>query len=319
MPASAVPVPVPVSGTQFELSFGDYRASIASVGASLRALTFAGRDLVRGFGADELRPAYRGVLLAPWPNRVIDARYEWEGQTHQLAVSEPARGHALHGLVVWHDFAAIAVSETAVTLTTTIVPQAGYPHRVRVAVTYRLDADGLHTEVDAENLGPGIAPFGWGSHSYLVAPGDRVDQWHLDLPAATVQEVTPDRLIPTGLAPVAETGFDFRDPRQITTTEIDHAFTDLAFTTVAGDTAEYTRVRLVDAAGVGAEMTWDARCPWVQIHTADLPDAELSRRCLAVEPMTCPPGAFNDGTDVLALRPGQHSTGWWLIGAAGPS
>ena len=36
----------PLSGHQYTISHGDYSATIASVGASLRLLTFAGRDLV---------------------------------------------------------------------------------------------------------------------------------------------------------------------------------------------------------------------------------------------------------------------------------
>ena len=94
----------PLSGEQFELSAGDYRATIASVGASLRELTWQGRHLVVPFDAHEIRPDYRGAVLAPWPNRVVDGKYQFDGLEHQLALTEPERGHALHGLVVWQDF-----------------------------------------------------------------------------------------------------------------------------------------------------------------------------------------------------------------------
>ena len=60
----------PLSGTHYGLTAGDYTATIASVGASLRTLQHHGRDLVVPFEADEIRPAYRGATLAPWPNRV---------------------------------------------------------------------------------------------------------------------------------------------------------------------------------------------------------------------------------------------------------
>ena len=44
--------------------------------------------------------------------------------------------------------------------------------------------------------------------------------------------------------------------------------------------------------------------PWVQAYTAD----ELSRPGVAIEPMTCPPNAFNSGEDLIALKVGQtHS------------
>jgi aldose 1-epimerase len=61
-----------LSGRPFELSAGGYRATIASVCASLRELPWQGRHLVVPFDADEVRPDYRGAVLAPWPNRVAD-------------------------------------------------------------------------------------------------------------------------------------------------------------------------------------------------------------------------------------------------------
>jgi aldose 1-epimerase len=316
MPASNTAV-VPLSGAQFTLESHGYRAEIAGVGAALRSLTFQGRDLVRPFGEDELHLNFSGVILAPWPNRVIDATYTWDGEERQLDISEPARGHALHGLLVWQDFELVEASLSSVTLRSIIEPRVGYPHRVQVNVTYSLSADGLTTQVSADLLAGEPAPFGWGSHSYLVAPSvpgeaSPVDGWSLSLPTDTVQTVTEDRLIPTGLAPVGELGYDFREARAIGDTFIDHAFTDL----IRSDDGS-ARVRLTDAAGTGVEMVWDATCPWVQIHTADLPGDALSRTGLAVEPMTCPPGAFNSGTDVIRLDSDEHAEASWTIAAVG--
>ncbi|MGO3884892.1 MAG: aldose 1-epimerase family protein [Mycetocola sp.] len=307
----------PLSGQQFDLEFGAYRASIASIGASVRSLTWNGRDLVRPFEADEVRPAFRGAILAPWPNRVINGAYTWDGADQQLALTEPARGHALHGLVVWQDFELCTHSPTELVLATVVQPQQGYPHRVRVQVSYRLDEQGLHTRVSLENLSAADAPVGWGSHSYLVAPGERVDEWLFELNAATVQDVTADRLIPVAVGPVQDHpgGLDFRTARLIGDTFVDHAFTDLT-----PESDGLLHATLTDAAGDGVGMVWDASSPWVQIHTADLPEAELSRRGLAVEPMSCPPGAFDSATDIVRLASGESVSSWWLISAVtGPS
>ena len=84
----------PLSGTQHSLRAGDYEAIIASVGASLRTLTFDGRDLVVPFDADEVRPSYRGATLAPWPNRVVDGIYTFGGVERQVALTDrPAITH----------------------------------------------------------------------------------------------------------------------------------------------------------------------------------------------------------------------------------
>jgi aldose 1-epimerase len=184
-----------------------------------------------------------------------------------------------------------------------------------VRVQFVLGADGLTTTVTARNTGTDAAPYGTGPHPYLVAGDGLVDDWTLTLPAAQVLTVTPDRLIPVGLVDVgseADGGFDFREPRQIRSTFIDHAFTSLERD--ADGTAE---VRLTAPSGTGVAMRWNDSCPWVQVHTADQPDPAISRLGLAVEPMTCPPDAFNSGTDLIVLEPGQSAAASWTISALG--
>ena len=106
----------PISGWQAQIGCGDYQAQIASVGASLRALTCRGRDLVAPFDADIVRPVFRGAVLVPWPNRVVGGRYVFDGQVHQLPINEPDRGNALHGLAAWADWLPIRCDRSSVTL-----------------------------------------------------------------------------------------------------------------------------------------------------------------------------------------------------------
>jgi aldose 1-epimerase len=308
-----------LSGTQHALRAGDYEAVIASIGASLRSLTYDGRDLVVPFDADEVRPSYRGATLAPWPNRIVDGRYTFAGVERQVALTEPARHHALHGLAGWLDYEAIDKGPSHVTLTAAIAPQTGYPWRVVIETTFTLDARGLTQTVRATNESPDAAPWGTGPHPYLVAGPGHVDDWTLDLPAAEVLAVTADRLIPTGLQAVdAEDAerFDFRSARRIGAVEIDHAYTSLE-----RDADGYAVVRVTGADGSGVEMCWDAACPWVQIHTSDKGVGKPGHRTgLAVEPMTCAPDAFNaDAYDydagLLVLPPGESAEASWRISA----
>ena len=61
-----------------------------------------------------------------------------------------------------------------------------------------------------------------------------------------------------------------------------------------------------------ATVLWaDADVRWVQAFTPD--DLDGRGRAVAVEPMTCPPDAFNSGTDLVVLRPEQSHTGSWGI------
>nr|WP_314840676.1 aldose 1-epimerase family protein [uncultured Microbacterium sp.] len=302
----------PRSGRQFRIAAHGYEAVIASVGASLRTLTHEGRDLVVPFDADEVRPGYRGTTLAPWPNRIVDGRYTFAGVEHQLALTEPERGQALHGLLSWVEFDESAVADDRVVLVAVIEPQTGYPFRVEVETEYRLDAGGLTQTVTSRNLGADAAPWGTGPHPYLVAgPEGLVDEWTLELPASEVLTVTPDRLSPVALEAVTEhPEWDFRDARAIGEVFIDHAFTGLSR---ADGIAE---VRVISPSGSGVAISFDERCPWVQVHTADTPkDAATHRVGLAVEPMTCPPDAFTSGTDLIVLEPGSTHSASWRIAA----
>jgi aldose 1-epimerase len=306
-------VSIPLSGNQIELAHGAYSATIASVGASLRSLTYDGRDLVLPFEADEVRPNYRGVTLAPWPNRVVDGRYTFDGVEQLVPINEHARGNALHGLVAWQDFSVRDRGDDFVELATTVQAQQGYPHRLDLTVLFRLGDEGLYTAVTARNTGANDAPFGTGPHPYLVAGAGHADDWTLTLPAAQVLTVTPDRLVPISLEDVSTEqagAFDFRTPRVIGDVFIDHAFTALS-----RDAAGVASLELLATDGRGVSMRWDTACPWVQVHTADQPDPSQSRLGLAVEPMTCPPAAFNSGTDLIVLQPGESTTAGWTISA----
>jgi aldose 1-epimerase len=298
------------SGQQYPIEGDGYHAVVTEVGATLRTLSYGGRELVVGFTAEEMRPAYRGTVLAPWPNRIADGAYEFGGERHQVPVNEIARNNALHGLVTWSNWTCTSHGPSRVELAYRLPPQDGYPFLLDLSVSYELGADGLRCTFRAVNAGDVPAPYGFAPHPYVVAGDGRVDDWTLDLPASNYLDVTPDRLLPKGLEGVDGTPFDFRQPRVIGGTFIDHAFTGFAY-----DTEGVTRARLTTAGGTGVELRWDRVCPWAQIHTADRAEPELSRLGLAVEPMTCPPDAFNSRTDLVVLAPGEQHTTTWAIAA----
>jgi aldose 1-epimerase len=89
------------SGEQVEISFGDQLAVVVEVGGGLRSYSAAGRDVLDGDGIDKPSASGRGQVLVPWPNRLQDGSYEFDGRSHQLPLTEPEHSNAIHGLARW--------------------------------------------------------------------------------------------------------------------------------------------------------------------------------------------------------------------------
>jgi len=282
------------SGTSWTIRGGGYEAVVVGVGGGLRRLVYDGREVLLGYGEDEMCHAGIGQLLIPWPNRIADGRYTFEGAERQLPLTEPALHNASHGLTRWAQWNLVESSEAVVVVAHRLHGRPGYPHQLDLTARYELSAGGLRVEVTAVNVGGSVAPYGFGAHPYLTV-GRRLDECELSFAAGRRLEVDPDRLLPRELVPVAGTAYDFSAPRRVGELEINHAFTDLG----AGWT-----VRLTDPdTGRSAALSSDTR--WVQLFSAE----PLDRCGLAVEPMTCPPNAFATGADLVTPAPGEsHRT-----------
>ncbi|SFO79074.1 aldose 1-epimerase [Geodermatophilus dictyosporus] len=296
------------TGEQHVLRAGDAEAVVVEVGGGLRTYSAGGRAVLDGYAAGEMAPDVRGHVLAPWPNRLGNGVWSWDGQELRTPVTEPERGTAIHGLVRFVAWRLLARSDDSVVLEHLLHPQPGYPFALRLRVGYELSAEGLRVTTTATNEGDRALPYGEGHHPYLAAGEGLLDDCALTVPAAT--RVTPDdRLLPVGTEPVEGTPHDLRAGRRIGDLRLDDCLTDLARD--ADGTAE---VRLVDASGRGAVLWLDASYGWLQVFTGDVVEpASRRRRGLAVEPMTCPPDAFRTGVGVRRLAPGESTTSTWGI------
>jgi len=293
----------PPSGEQIELTLGDQRVVVTSVGAGLRAYSAADRDVLDGYPADAMATSGRGQLLLPWPNRIQDGSYEVDGRRHQLPLNEPERENAIHGLVRWSSWTVVEHAADRVVLRHVLHPQPGYPFMLELQVEYGLTAAGLTVVVSATNLGAEVAPYGAGAHPYLAVGAGGADEASLRVPARTVLQADK-RGIPVGSKLVEGTELDFREQRPIGSAQLDHCFTDLD-----RDDDGLARVHLD-----GTTLWADEGYPYLMVFTGDgLPD--VNRRSLAVEPMTCAPNAFRSGEGLTRLDPGQAHRATWGISA----
>ncbi|MDQ1621215.1 MAG: aldose 1-epimerase [Actinomycetota bacterium] len=296
------------TGEQYEIAHGDQRAVVVQVGGALRSYDVAGRHVVDGFAAGARPDGGRGQLLAPWPNRIRDGRYRWGDTDQQLALSEAVSRNAIHGLVRWSEWSLLGGSDSSVTVGIRLWPQPGYPFRIDLAATYRLAHDGLSVTIIGRNVGTEAAPYGVGQHPYVTAGTDHIDDAVLTVPADQWLRCD-DRGLPVATEPVAGTPYDFRAPRAISQTALDTPYAALSRD---ADGRVVVRLDSPDGAhGVGVWLGEGAE--FLQLFSGDKLAPPRRRTGLAVEPMSCPPDAFNSGVGLVALQPGARHTLRWGI------
>jgi aldose 1-epimerase len=292
------------SGEQIELAHGDQKAVVVEVGGGLRTYSAAGRELLDGYPADGRIASGRGQVLIPWPNRLQDGAYEFDGRSHQLPLTEVEHQNAIHGLVRWAGWRVGEREQDRVVMEHVIHPQPGYPFSLAVSIEYALSDQGLSVATTATNLGPDPCPYGAGAHPYLTLGTATVDSIVLTAPGRAVLR-SDDRGIPTDQVTVDGTEYDFREPRPIGATRLDNCFTDLE----RHDGLARIELRDPDTSS-GLTLWMDEAYGYLMLFTGDpLPD--VNRRSLAVEPMTCPPNAFRTGEAVIRLEQGRSFTSTW--------
>lgn len=297
------------SGEQIELVYGTQRAVVVEVGGGLRSYSVNGCEVLDGYGADEMCSGARGQTFVPWPNRLRDGAYDFAGCEHQLALSEPARRNAIHGLVRWQSFHKREHTAAKVTMSHQLHPQPGYPFCLRVVIGYALDENGLTVRTTATNNGAGPCPYGTGAHPYLTVGTTCVDDTMLRCPAGSWLP-SDERAIPLGERSVAGTEYDFRSQRRLGGIELDTGFGDLA-----RDAAGVASVTLSSSdAGRRAVLWMGPAYRYLMLFTGDtLPQRERRRRSLGVEPMTCAPNAFQSGDGLDVLDRGESHVAQWGI------
>lgn len=299
----------PPSGRQVELRYGALRAVVVEVGGGLRALSHDDDwQVLDGYPVERMADGGRGQPLLPWPNRLADGRYEFQGEQMQLPIDEVERHNANHGLTRWRSWSVDAQTPSSARLGLTLRPLPGYPFALRLEIDYVLDETGLTVRTTASNIGGRALPFGAGQHPYLSVATPSIDAAMFQLAADSRLELDPERRLPTGrwLANAA-TAYDFRQARRIGDLLLDECFADLP----RGSDGRVW-ARLTDPTSGRGVALWAAEpYRYLQVFSGDTLAPERRRRGLAIEPMTCPPNAFRSGTDVIVLQPGQSMTLEW--------
>lgn len=249
-------------------------------------------DIINGYSdahtlTDDIKA--KGALLAPFPNRVADGRYSFNGIEHQLLINRPHEQNAIHGFAQNKEFVLESAAEVddfyELVLRGDFAGGEGYPFRFSIIVRYRFGGTWLDVDTEFINTGKTALPAGFGWHPYFRTTGT-IDHLRLTLPEVEKIEVDA-RLIPTGEKQIST---EFEAAHQIGAAELDTGFH------MVGDTKE---VQLYDEI-LGLYITLafpaiDTPYEYLQVYTSP------GRGSIAIEPMTCAANAFNNGWGLKKL------------------
>jgi aldose 1-epimerase len=296
------------------------RVRIARRGATVVGIEIIVDGTVRNI-ADGYRDAQelaelkssRFAIMAPFANRIGDARYRFDGEDFDMQPGVVADRAIRHGFLRSETYEVTAersdAEACAVTLTNrSIRPgvHAGYPFAIDVSVTYTLDAGGLTLDVSMRNVGERAAPCFFGWHPYFRLGDTPVDSWVLEIPADTLIATDAALLPLSGTAAwqsldTAPVEFDFRAPRAIGAQKIDNGYADLRL-----DVDGRSRTRLRDPASGLSIAVWQEHGVMLAFSGDTVP--REPRTSVALEPMECMSNAFNrdDCAPLVRLEPGEE-------------
>ncbi len=267
-----------------------------------------GRELLYSPPLEQLadRPTRGGIpVLFPFPNRIRDGRFFWNGRVYQLPRNDPAQKNAIHGFTPRNPWRVTDHGEDGASAwlraefqISRDAPDVGdlWPTDGRLTLTITLTRNALQYTAVVEAPGRGPLPFGLGYHPYFaVTPDCRVQT-----PAQARWELVDT--LPTGNRLPVSGAQDLRQPRLIADLSLDDVYTDFPDTPPDADgLIERGRVEYPDG-GVLRVRT----APAFRDLVLFIPP---HRQAVCLEPYTCP-------TDAIHLQE-REDVGWQVLPPGG--
>ena len=279
----------------YTIDNGELAVSVTTLGATVTALRYRGRDCVPSYDSPEGYlggAAYLGAAIGRYGNRIAGARFTLNGKEYRLPANEGA--NQLHGGPDSYDKRAWTAEllEDGVRFTL-LSPDGdnGFPGNLTASVTYRVRDDALLLDFEGDSDADTVyAPT---SHMYFDLSGrENCREASLMVNASRYLEVD-GALIPTEVTPVAGTRFDFRTMRPIGQA-YDHCFV------LDGEQACVLRDGDV-------QMTLSTDFPALQVYTGEfLPAPFRSFGAVALEPEAYPDSPNRPDFPSTTLRAGEH-------------
>lgn len=283
---------------------GEYLEVLSGFGAGINDLVVKNGkgdlvSIIDGYRSEEEvmrthHSAFKGSKLSPFPNRLTAGQYSFEGEDYQMIVNEIDRNNNLHALLHCRPFEVVDTVDGSDNCQLVLRYQylgtdQGYPFAYAMTVTISFGKEGTRFDTSIENIGQGGMPIGDGWHPYFQFDNG-VEQLTLEMGAAK-------RIFSLAGNAVSDT-HGFESGQELADMALDDCFqvTDInvPFVVSMTDPSNEMKVQLFQEKEYG----------YCQIYSPD------SRKTLAVEPVTCPPNAFNTGESLVVLKPNEK----WELG-----
>ncbi len=287
------------------LGFNCYSFQTTVLGESIEVL-----DVFPEFLDGKSRPTRSGIpILFPFPNRIRQGRFTWEGVSYELPQNDPL-GNAIHGFCADRPWRVIRQAENFVTGEFQLSLDAPdrlacWPSDFRLQVEYRLVHQRLRANFQILNCGSQRLPWGLGTHAYFRAPlgqAGRRDDCTVEVPASEQWQLIES--LPTGDKRPVSPENDLRGGRSLAGMTLDDVYTGLSY---AGP--QFDCILIDERAGMQLTQT----CP--PIFREIVAFTPPNRNCICLEPYTCVTDAINlqsRGIDagLRVLSPGSEFHTW---------
>ncbi|MEO7176344.1 MAG: aldose 1-epimerase [Saprospiraceae bacterium] len=236
---------------------------------------------------------FKATVLLPFPNRLSEGQYEWEGNAFQFPINEPARGNNLHGFPENQDFklSAISLTEHSAQLALKSKYRAQYdyfPFNFDVQLKLEINTSNEFIySFEIINRGETAMPIGLGWHPYFITEGG-VNQWNLRMPESR-EIMVNENLIPNGKKELFD---EFVQTKNIGEKVFDTCY----------ELSNPTKKSSFELSGneysINLEASGDGEgFPFWQLYTP------AHRNSIAIEPMTCNVNAFSNEEGLIRLAP----------------
>ena len=244
----------------------------------------------------EISTSFKSARLSPFPCRIPEGRYSFEGKQYELQKKFPD-GSAIHGLLYDKAFEPVAAGADHTRAMASFQyhyqqDDDQYPFDYTCTVEYILRGSAsLEIRATSRNNGDKPIPMADGWHPYFQL-GGKVDEWELYFDADAMLEFD-DKLIPTGRLVRQNL---FTEPRRIGPLFLDNCF---LLNKARGKAAcELLNPRN----GLKVSFFPGEEYPYLQLFTPP------HRKSIAIENLSAAPDSFNNRMGLLLLGPGQSQT-----------